>query len=101
MNKVKTFILDRLDERSTWRALIALITVLGVSLTPEQTEAVIAAGVAIGALVEALLPDPAGRIRNRVPEPPVQGVPEGEPGVAGDKTNSAIDDAFGVWGDHR
>jgi hypothetical protein len=63
MGKIIGFLRDRLDERSTWRALVALLTIAGISFDPEQTQAIIAAGVAIGALLEALLPDPAGNVR--------------------------------------
>jgi hypothetical protein len=63
MSKVKRFLINRLDERSTWRAIVALITVAGITLTDVQMEAIVVAGVAIGALLEAFLPDPAGRIR--------------------------------------
>ena len=62
MNVILKFLRDRLDERSTWRAIVALLTVGGISLDPDQTQAIIAAGVAIGALIEALLPDPAGKV---------------------------------------
>ena len=62
MNVILKFLRDRLDERSTWRAIVALLTVGGVSLHPDKTQAIIAAGVAIGALIEALLPDPAGKV---------------------------------------
>jgi hypothetical protein len=62
MGKVKRFLVNRLDERSTWRAIVALITVAGVTLTDVQMEAIVVAGVAIGALLEAFLPDPSNRI---------------------------------------
>jgi len=64
MRSVLRFLRDRLDERSTWRAIVALLTVAGISLDPEQTQAIIAAGVAVGALLEAFLPEPAGRMRD-------------------------------------
>ena len=63
MSKFKRFLVNRLDERSTWRAIVALITLFGLSLEPSQSEAIITAGIAIGAALEALLPDPAGRMR--------------------------------------
>lgn len=40
-------ILDFLRYPSTWQGLIALLAVLGVSLSPEQTEAIIASAVGV------------------------------------------------------
>ena len=65
--KLAHYVLDRLDERSTWRALVALLTLVGIGLSPEQKDGIIAAGVAVGAAIEAILPDPAGRIRPERP----------------------------------
>jgi len=45
------FILNRGREASTWRGILALITAAGVAISPEQTEAIVALGLAaIGAL---------------------------------------------------
>lgn len=63
-NKFISFLINRLDEKSTWRAIIAILTVAGVSLSPEQTETIVAAGVALGALLEAFTPDPNGKLVN-------------------------------------
>lgn len=63
-NKFISFLINRLDEKSTWRAIIAILTVAGVSLSPEQTETIVAAGVALGALFEAFTPDPNGKLVN-------------------------------------
>ena len=96
---MKSFLLDRLDERSTWRAIIALLTVLGVGLSHEQTEAIIAAGVAIGALVEALLPEPAGRIGVR--KSTVSDKAKDQPGTRAVSSDQTRDDPRGIWGqDH-
>jgi hypothetical protein len=61
-SKIKYFIFNRLDERSTWRGIIAGVTVFGVSLSPEQTQAIISAGVSIGALLEMFVPDDDNKI---------------------------------------
>jgi uncharacterized membrane protein len=37
----------RLSEASTWRGIVALLTAVGVTMTPEQAEAIIAAGLAL------------------------------------------------------
>lgn len=41
------YILDRLKEASTWRGLVALLAAFGVTISPEQSEQVIALGLAI------------------------------------------------------
>ena len=55
--KVLRFIADRLKERSTWLGLLALLTAVGVGLSPEQTEAIAAGGVAVGGLILAFTKD--------------------------------------------
>lgn len=46
-----TYCIERLSEASTWRGIVAMLTAAGVMLSPEQTEAIIATGLAmIGAL---------------------------------------------------
>lgn len=49
--KALLFLADRLKERSTWVGLAALASALGVVLTPEAAEAIIAAGTAVAGLV--------------------------------------------------
>jgi hypothetical protein len=62
------FLRDRLDERSTWVGIVGILSALGIVFTPDQVELVVAAGLAVWGLVEAFLPDPAGRITKRVPD---------------------------------
>lgn len=57
MDKLKNFLIDRLDERSTWRGLVLIATALGVTLSPEQAEAIIAAGLAAAGLIGAFAAD--------------------------------------------
>jgi len=57
LSLVWMFIVNRLDERSTWRAIIAVVTVFGVSLDPNQMEKIISAGVMIGGLLEMMFPE--------------------------------------------
>lgn len=45
------FITDRLKERSTWLGLTALVSVFGITLAPEQVEAIVSAGVALAAAI--------------------------------------------------
>jgi hypothetical protein len=44
---MKAYLLERGKEASTWRGLVALLTAVGVTLSPEQGEAVIALGLAV------------------------------------------------------
>lgn len=54
---MKTYILNRFSEASTWRGILALVTAAGVSLSPEQGEAIIAAGLAGIGILGAFFPD--------------------------------------------
>lgn len=45
------YILERLKEASTWRGIIALISITGVALKPEQADAFIATGIALAGLI--------------------------------------------------
>jgi len=51
------YFLDRLKEPSTWRGIIAVLTAFGVTISPEQVEAIIATGLAIMGLIGILSPD--------------------------------------------
>jgi len=44
---MKSYLLERLREPSTWRGLTALLTAVGVALSPEQINAVVSAGLAL------------------------------------------------------
>jgi len=50
-------LLDFLKYPSTWQGLIALLGVLGVTLLPEQSEAIITAGIAIVGAISVLFSD--------------------------------------------
>jgi hypothetical protein len=47
MNAVVDKIGISLGEASTWRAIVVIITLIGVQLDPEQTEAIAKAGAAL------------------------------------------------------
>jgi len=55
--KVLRFVADRLKERSTWLGILALLTAVGVGLSPEQIEAIAASGMAAGGLILAFTKD--------------------------------------------
>ena len=54
---MKNYLFERLHEASTWRGLVAIVTAAGVAISPEQGEAIVAAGLAVMGLLGAFLPD--------------------------------------------
>lgn len=54
---ILNYIISRLKERSTWLGLVSLTTAIGVSLSPEQTEAIVQAGISLAALVAIFTKD--------------------------------------------
>lgn len=59
MKDFLAFLLARLKERSTWLGLISFVTAMGLLLTPEQQEAIIATGMAVAGAVAAFTRDAA------------------------------------------
>lgn len=51
------WIMRRLREPSTWRGLVWLATMAGLSLRPDQAEAIVAAGMALAGLLGVFLAD--------------------------------------------
>lgn len=51
------FILERGKEPSTWRGLVALATAVGISVSPELSEALIALGLALIGVLGVLTKD--------------------------------------------
>lgn len=51
------FIISRAREASTWRGIVALLTATGITLTPEQGEAITAAGLAVIGLIGVFFGD--------------------------------------------
>lgn len=45
------YLITKLQEPSTWRGFISLATASGVMITPEQTTAIIAAGLGLMGLI--------------------------------------------------
>lgn len=60
------WLLARLREPSTWRGIVWLATVAGLSLRPDQAEAIVTAGMALAGLLGVFLsderPDSVGRV---------------------------------------
>ena len=48
------YITDRLNEPSTWRGAISLITGLGVKLRPDLAESIISAGLALMGVINVV-----------------------------------------------
>jgi hypothetical protein len=44
---MKSYLLERLKEPSTWRGLTALLTAVVVALSPDQVNAIVSAGLAL------------------------------------------------------
>lgn len=51
------WILERLNEASTWRGITALLTAAGIAITPEQAAAITAAGMAVIGLIGVFTKD--------------------------------------------
>jgi len=45
------YLLERLNEKSTWRGVLALATALGIKLHPELQEAILTTGLALIGLI--------------------------------------------------
>ena len=54
---MRRYLIDRLQEPSTWRGIILFITGFGVTLSPETATHIIAAGVGTAGLVGVLTED--------------------------------------------
>ena len=51
------FILERGKEASTWRGLMALVTAVGIAVSPELGEAIVALGLAVIGVLGVLTKD--------------------------------------------
>lgn len=54
---MKSYILARAKEPSTWRGLVLLLTAIGVPVAPAMAEAIISAGLAVAGLIGVVTPD--------------------------------------------
>lgn len=88
------WLLARLREPSTWRGLVWLATVAGLSLRPDQTEAIVTVGMALAGLLGVFLRDEPKSVRPD-PLPPIalQGRSESDNAAWG---VSAVQPADGV-----
>lgn len=68
---MKTWLINRLKERSTWSGIITVITVAGLTISPEQKEQIITIGTTLIALILTFTADPTPPF----PPPPVDEPP--------------------------
>lgn len=61
------WLLRRLREPSTWRGLVWLATVAGLSLRPEQAEAIVTAGMALAGLLGVFTTDEPKTVKVELP----------------------------------
>jgi hypothetical protein len=54
---MKTFILARAKEPSTWRGLFLFLAAAGVPIAPQMADAIIATGLAVAGLIGVVTPD--------------------------------------------
>ena len=54
---MKSYILERAKEPSTWRGLTLLLTAIGVPIAPAMADAIITAGLAVAGLIGIATPD--------------------------------------------
>ena len=53
---MKSYLLARLKEPSTWRGVIYMLTALGVPMAPALADAIIAVGLALAGLIGVVTP---------------------------------------------
>lgn len=54
---MKAYLLERGKEASTWRGLVAIVTAAGITLSPEQGEAIVALGLAVIGIIGVFFAD--------------------------------------------
>jgi hypothetical protein len=70
MNASIDWLLARLAENSTWRGIILLLTAAGVILSPDQANAITAAGLAIVGLINVIRKAPTNETSTTVSSSP-------------------------------
>lgn len=55
--RLRAYAITQLGEPSTWRGVTLLLTSLGVALSPEQTAAIVALGLAVAGVIAVFIPD--------------------------------------------
>lgn len=68
------FFKNRLKEASTYRGIIVLLGIFGVSIDPEKGDAIVAACLALYGVAAAFFPDKFGT-QEAKPDPPAKAIP--------------------------
>lgn len=63
------WLINRFKEPSTWRGLVTLAGICGMSLSPEQSDKIVTAAVALIGLIEVFRKEPAKEATNVKQEP--------------------------------
>ena len=58
---VMNYILARLQEPSTWRGLVLIVSALGAALSPDQQEAIVTGGLLLAGIIGAAVPDKSSK----------------------------------------
>ncbi len=57
LERAWAYLVARLQEPTTWRGLVLMLTAFGTQLAPEKQEAIIAVGLLIAGVIGAAVPD--------------------------------------------
>lgn len=57
MKDALKWLANRLKERSTWLGITSLATAIGIGIDPDQIQAIVGVGVAIGGLIAVFMKD--------------------------------------------
>ena len=97
------WLIARLKEGSTWRGIVWLLTVAGISLKPDQVEAIIAAGMALAGLLGVFTRDLSANDSQaqRTELPPIELQSPGVARAGLADSGSAVDSGDGVGRDGR
>lgn len=63
------FFKNRLKEASTYRGIIVILGIFGISLSPEKADAIVAGCLAVYGILAAFMPDKFGEKKEAAPEP--------------------------------
>lgn len=85
------WLLARLREPSTWRGIVWLATVAGLSLRPDQAEAIVAVGMALAGLLGVFLADEPKNVNIELPPIDLQGRSESSHAALGVSTVRSSD----------
>ena len=59
LERLRKYVIARLQESSTWRGLVLIATALGAKAQPQVWEAVVTSGLMIAGMIAVIFPDRA------------------------------------------